>query len=153
MTFNPDFKRRGPIAISLWQPWAALVVLGHKRIETRHWENQYRGPVIIHAAKRWTRDQAALLRQDPFRKLVGRAPLAFMAYIGTVNLVDILKIDQSTLCAISEQEAAFGNFTPGRFAWILENPQAAVAPIAAAGHQGIWTPAPGVFAQLTGQAA
>lgn len=39
-------------AISLWQPWASLVVLGAKKIETRHWSTNYRGPLLIHAAKR-----------------------------------------------------------------------------------------------------
>jgi activating signal cointegrator 1 len=39
-------------AISLHQPWASLVVLGSKTMETRHWSTDYRGPLLIHAAKR-----------------------------------------------------------------------------------------------------
>src|SRR3990167_3828953 len=38
-------------AITLTQPWATLVALGHKRIETRSWTTSYRGPLAIHAAK------------------------------------------------------------------------------------------------------
>src|SRR5689334_15020257 len=37
--------------ISLTQPWATLVVIGAKRIETRSWPTSYRGPIAVHAAK------------------------------------------------------------------------------------------------------
>lgn len=40
--------------ISLWQPWASLIAIGAKQIETRHWATRYRGPLAIHAAKRTT---------------------------------------------------------------------------------------------------
>lgn len=46
--------------ISLWQPWATLIAIGAKKIETRHWKTDVRGRVAIHAAKRWTRDQKKL---------------------------------------------------------------------------------------------
>lgn len=32
-------------AIRLWQPWASLIALGHKTIETRSWPTKYRGPL------------------------------------------------------------------------------------------------------------
>lgn len=38
-------------AITLTQPWATLVAIGAKRIETRSWATRYRGPLAIHAAK------------------------------------------------------------------------------------------------------
>lgn len=38
--------------LSLWQPWASLVTLGVKTIETRSWSTKYRGPLAIHAAAR-----------------------------------------------------------------------------------------------------
>lgn len=40
-----------PIALSIKQPWATLVVAGLKTIEIRRWSTQVRGPVFIHAAK------------------------------------------------------------------------------------------------------
>lgn len=36
--------------LSLLQPWASLVVLGHKKIETRSWKTDYRGEILIHAS-------------------------------------------------------------------------------------------------------
>ncbi len=38
-------------AITLHQPWATLVAVGAKRIETRSWATSYRGPLAIHAAR------------------------------------------------------------------------------------------------------
>lgn len=37
-------------AITLHQPWASLVALGQKSIETRSWATKHRGPIAIHAA-------------------------------------------------------------------------------------------------------
>ncbi len=37
-------------ALTVWQPWATLVAIGAKRIETRSWSTSYRGPLAIHAA-------------------------------------------------------------------------------------------------------
>jgi len=36
-------------AITIRQPWATLIALGVKTIETRSWRTHYRGPVAIHA--------------------------------------------------------------------------------------------------------
>lgn len=38
-------------AISVKQPWAALIVAGRKTVEIRRWATRVRGPVLIHAAK------------------------------------------------------------------------------------------------------
>jgi len=38
-------------ALSLKQPWAALLVHGHKTIEVRRWPTSRRGRVLIHAAR------------------------------------------------------------------------------------------------------
>lgn len=37
-------------ALSLKQPWAALLVYGRKTVEVRRWATTRRGPVLIHAA-------------------------------------------------------------------------------------------------------
>ncbi len=44
-------------ALSIRQPWAWLIVNGHKDIENRSWPTRYRGPVLIHAAKGMTRTE------------------------------------------------------------------------------------------------
>jgi hypothetical protein len=42
-------------AISIRQPWAWLIVAGHKDVENRTWRTQYRGPILIHASKGTTK--------------------------------------------------------------------------------------------------
>lgn len=38
-------------ALTLWQPWASLIANGYKQYETRSWFTDYRGKLLIHAAK------------------------------------------------------------------------------------------------------
>lgn len=38
-------------AISVKQPWAALLAVGAKTLEIRTWKTQRRGPLLIHASK------------------------------------------------------------------------------------------------------
>lgn len=46
-------------ALSIRQPWAWLIVNGHKDVENRSWkwDPRYTGPLLIHAAKGCTRDE------------------------------------------------------------------------------------------------
>lgn len=41
----------GAVALSVRQPWAALLVLGLKTVEVRTWPARRRGRVFLHAAK------------------------------------------------------------------------------------------------------
>lgn len=54
-------------ALSLWQPWASLVALGEKRIETREWSTRYRGELAIHATASMPKYLGVSSRTDPFR--------------------------------------------------------------------------------------
>lgn len=53
------------IGLSIRQPWSWLIVQGYKPVENRTWRCKYRGPVYIHAGKKfdydgWIFAQAAL---------------------------------------------------------------------------------------------
>ena len=64
-------------AISIMQPWAWLIVNGHKDIENRDWRTNFRGPVAIHAGKKADEDCAyALTCHDGPRHPVTGAPFA-----------------------------------------------------------------------------
>lgn len=52
--------------ISLWQPWAHLMAIGAKKIETRSWATKYRGLLAIHASKKWTRELHNQCFEPPF---------------------------------------------------------------------------------------
>lgn len=40
------------VALSIQQPWAWMIVSGHKDVENRTWRRNFRGPVLIHAGKK-----------------------------------------------------------------------------------------------------
>lgn len=65
--------------ISLHQPFATLLVSGAKAIETRDWPIRHRGPLLVHAAKRWDADAAWLAVNEPFRPALERAGVVFTA--------------------------------------------------------------------------
>jgi hypothetical protein len=50
----------------LTEPWASLVALGAKKVETRSWATPHRGPLAVHAAKGFPLDCRILCRQNPF---------------------------------------------------------------------------------------
>lgn len=43
--------------LTIRQPWAWLIVNGHKDIENRSWPTRYRGRIYVHAGKGMTRDE------------------------------------------------------------------------------------------------
>src|SRR5258708_7962962 len=50
---NPreEARKQPEYALSLKQPWAALLAHGHKTIEVRRWPTARRGQILIHAAR------------------------------------------------------------------------------------------------------
>lgn len=130
-------------AVPLWQPWASLVAVGAKRVETRHWPAPgylVGRRIAIHATK--TRDWLHMCDEEPFNEyLGGQAPrLPLGAVIATVVLDRCREITYEKALELEERnwhEFAFGNYEPGRFAWVLRDVEA-IDPIPFRGSQGIF---------------
>lgn len=140
--------------LSLHQPWASLIALGEKTVETRSWAHPYRGPLAIHAAR--TRMHMGLVGQLTFKAAfdahgVDPSELPLGVIVAVCDLTAIhdaepgLKIPRH---ACAPREGAFGNFTAGRKIWVLENVVAIQRPIALRGMQGLVTLALDVEEQL-----
>ena len=133
-------------AISLLQPWASLVIMGVKTIETRSWQTPYRGELLIHASR--GKKGGILCTEPPFRKYIPNfSQLPFGALIGYVTLqkivpVEMLCLSSDTLAALTLEEKAFGDYTKGRYAWILAEPVLFEKPIPAKGTLGLWNYVP-----------
>jgi hypothetical protein len=149
--------------LSLLQPWASLVAIGAKKIETRSWAaTKYRGPLAIHASARFWREDKELCRQEPFRTPLFDAGLFVSehclrireyyqfplgAVIAVCRLEAIYVIGEDHLIPVpnngrladlpSDQELSFGDYTPGRYAWILSDVRP-VEPIPCKGRLGLW---------------
>lgn len=113
-------------ALSLWQPWASLIADGRKKIETRHWPLYYRGPLAIHAAMKVDEDACYEFGYSPSNIVRG-------AIVCIVNVDDCVQFpnDKAT-------PDAYGDFTDGRYGFMLTRREVFDPPIPAKGHQGIW---------------
>ncbi|HEY9736923.1 MAG TPA: ASCH domain-containing protein [Trichocoleus sp.] len=145
--------------LTLWQPWASLIAAGLKRCETRSWRTDYRGPLVIHAAKRpmkypdmatWI--EAVILAEEAEKfddqsivPLVSELP--YGAVVAIADLAGCFKMVHATDASavgkneilIGQQsvlERAVGDWSAGRFAWQLENIKA-LEPILWKGGQGL----------------
>lgn len=161
-------------ALTIQQPWAMLIALGAKKIETRSWKTNYRGPLAIHAGKinaKISKDMKNMIDDIfyydyPIRYQV---PEYFSdgAYqcdnlpkgeiIATADLTDCKKIagyvdgimgnivvnthkvefEDGEKMYLPADFSLLGDFTEGRYAWILENVQM-IDPIKVKGKQGLW---------------
>ena len=107
-------------ALTLHQPWASLIAVGAKTIETRSWSTKYRGPIAIHAGRRepftdllmaralrWTggewsveyggrEDRRWFMAQNvvdgPVKDAVDAFPLPLGAVVATAQLVDVVQM-------------------------------------------------------------
>lgn len=153
-------KTRNMKALSILQPWASLVVTtdqntgkAYKQIETRSWNTKYRGPLLIHASigKQYRKlpTDGPLWMNCPLRIIES---MPFGAIIGMVNLVDTMNTERIILppnetkyrsiisdpWKISDQELAFGDYSHGRYGWLLSDPIMFKNPIPCKGSLSIW---------------
>jgi ASCH domain len=129
-------------AISLWQPWASLIILGYKHFETRSWPTSYRGKLLICSAKKDSEDLHStylyLAEQcgiDTTKYPWKALPKGYAVAI--CDLVDCVKMTPAFIASQSETQLRCGDWKPGRFAWKLENIQP-IEPIPIRGKQGLW---------------
>lgn len=143
-------------ALSLSPPWGTLVAIGAKRWETRSWATSYRGPLAIHQTKGVAdlseTDLRKLCQKEPFASTLfnagyrNTASLPRGAIVSVVDLMDCIRITADN--APPEPERSFGDYSPGRFMWRLENNRPLAQPIPTRGYQQLWTPSGEVVEQL-----
>lgn len=129
--------------LTLRQPWASLIALGHKKIETRSWRTDYRGPLLIHAAKTFSSEERLFASEErSFGRIGARLPL--QAIVCKAVLVDCQPTEEASLTA-SGLEKRLGNFLPRRFAWFLEHVEPLTEPVPCIGCLGLWKPSADVL--------
>jgi hypothetical protein len=153
-------------AITITQPYATLIAIGAKHIETRSWATNYRGPLAIHAGKGlgpvggklgftelcvsspfWEALTGAEYcgpwgRQPPRGAIVATCELVGCQIIGDPDArfgwTYIRKDNRSMRFELTDQERAFGDYTPGRYAWLLTDVKMLPEPIPAKGALSLW---------------
>lgn len=119
-------------ALTLQQPWATLIAIGVKEVETRKWHpKENPGRLVICSSKKPLTGPAheRLLASPPFALcLKGReTPRSSMLAIAT--LARCVRTDELNRTALSKTEFAFGDYRPGRWAWFLEDVTALPEPV------------------------
>jgi len=107
---------------------------GFKKIETRHWKTNYRGPLLIHAAKRkmdLIHDEAVCDFEDAD---INWMDLPFGALLCQVNLYDVVLIKSP----YTGREGDHGDFSLGRYAWFTKDLQIFDNPIPFKGKQSLF---------------
>lgn len=134
-------------ALSLTEPWATLVALGAKRMETRSWPCYYHGPLAIHSAKNYSkREFADLTHREPFYSAL--RPGSIYSYPemhcgSVIAITSIIQCEFTDSIAVLDRleadprEREFGNYEAGRFAFIL-GPITRIKPMPAKGSRRLW---------------
>lgn len=155
-------------ALTLLQPWAALVAIGAKKIETRSFGTDYRGLLAIHSSKRLAPAAVELWEDDPaFRRVLVEArgirpgDVDRGCVSAIVELLDVVPMreaypgepanvrrvaqalaDAGGVCGSEEvdleRELAFGDWSVGRHAWIFGDRWAVQPPMPMKGALGVW---------------
>jgi len=130
----------GMKALTLTQPWASLIALGYKRVETRSWRTHRAvgKELAIHAAKGFpvgAREFAEAERS--LGRLPGRLPLSAM--VAVVRLVDCRRVED-VAPTVTGLERHLGDYTYGcgRWAWLLGGVIALREPVFCRGALGLW---------------
>ncbi|MEN6464525.1 MAG: hypothetical protein ABFD62_05025 [Syntrophaceae bacterium] len=132
-------------AISLWQPWASalFIVLPDgsrlKTNETRGWATKHRGRLAIHAAKTFPSEAKSFTQNErAFGRLPDVYPLfTYGAIIGTVNVLGMRRTED-IVSQVSALERLYGDYSPGRWAWITSDQILFDEPIPFKGKQGFF---------------
>lgn len=130
-------------ALTIREPWASLLAVGAKRVETRGWPTRHRGPLAIHAGRRWTRGEQDAWDDLGWISLRGRRP-ARGCVVAVAQLVACERMTPELIAEQGRLELSYGLWEPGRWAWRLEGVVALPEPIAVRGRQGLWDLPPNV---------
>lgn len=148
--------------LTVTQPWASLIAFGAKTVETRSWSTPYRGLIAIRAAKTFSRETpraycAGLCQLEPFATALadggadGLDDLPLGAVVAFAQLQQVVSTTAWPV-ALSERcdgsdEWHFGDYSPGRYGWLLGDVVRLEEPLVCDGGLGLRR-APAAVAEL-----
>ena len=113
--------------ITVHQPYAHLIIVGDKPIETRSRKTNIRGRIAIHASK----------KKSKLSRCFETENISYGAILGTVEIVDCVPVEEIRDNLTIFQLSA-GDYSDGRYAWIMKNPIKFKEPVCIRGKQGWW---------------
>lgn len=134
-------------ALTVQQPWAAAILYCGKLIENRTQLWTYRGPLAIHAGKRWSESggESELITGVYDRMIAEHGSFdaeAWSARGAIIGVVDLVDCHPDAGCCRPWGESSYvehgGRSRRNVTHLVLENPRALPAPIPVAGQLGMW---------------
>jgi hypothetical protein len=134
--------------ISIWNPYAILLVRGFKNIETRGWpapRTIIKKRIGIASTKIIRPEQRSVLSDEVFRFYyektglscdLNQLPNGYLLGTAVLSSCDIITDDD--LNDITEEEQIYGIYETGRYAWRFREQTIFDTPIPVRGAQGIW---------------
>ena len=121
---NREHPDRDLIALGIRQPWAELILLGHKTLEVRSRDTAVRGPIYVYASKKPADTPAARAAVRRFQLDLDAVPRGVL--VGTVEIV------ATAPCQVRDSRAACvpRSLLRGKFGWRLAHPQRLAEPLA-----------------------
>lgn len=119
--------------LTIKEPWATLIIDGHKQYEFRSWKTNYRGKILIHAGKSLENDM--LKRFKDYNLNCSRG-----AIVGEADIVDcILVSNEFNKKLIEKDPIVYGRSNHVEtYAWELKNIVKYDNPIHVRGKLGLW---------------
>jgi len=129
-------------ALSCYHPWALLMALGEKTVETRSYPVAYRGPLVICSTKQTPRRCRELIHTWPFLlepELRMDLPAgAALCVVELVNCLPVEAIQKMHGDSLPDYELSYGDYSPGRYAWVTCNLRRLRNPVPVSGYQSLW---------------
>lgn len=146
------------LALTLWRPWTAIVLVGPKFIENRPWKppRELIGKrIAIHASKQfheegWLRARDLLMKQgfDAKGDEFWRVASVKMAIVGTAVVDGYISHDQVADSYVGSSREIVKHITDpwfsGPVGWVLSDRRALERPVPCKGAQKLWTMPPDV---------
>ena len=140
-------------AVTLYQPWASAIAYGLKRLETRPWplyESMLNRWLLIHAGKKFDRRLKEMCGHWPYQEVIAEMgytvstlPLGMaVARVKVVKCLPTGSIDELSILrdySDSRWEYDLGDYSPGRFAWLMSDIQLPQKNFELSGFQKVWT--------------
>ena len=119
--------------LTIRNPWAALIIEGHKQYEFRSWKTKYRGKILIHSGMHLEKEMLDRFKDFSLEYVNG-------AIIGEAELVDCILVDEKFSQELrSRNPVVYGKSNHvENYAWKLENIKKYDRPIPIKGKLGLW---------------
>lgn len=146
-------------AVTIIQPWATLVALRVKKLETRSWATKHRGAIAIHAGQKVDKEACLIpqIREALLKHGINDwSELPRGAILAKATLTDVWSIERpigpegsvgrnsldtgrfNMWGGAMPDEYHFGDYSDGRFAWQLDDVVQLQEPVPAKGQLSLW---------------